>query len=217
MSVDSYYGSTWEPRDPRRYVRHLRAIPRASVAGTVDQITSAGAYPYVNATPDVIVLPDNLKATTGPSTFAMIFDAPWARAGTGTLGQLANINTQTPGALQLSVSYSGDILVNAASAWTSLDVIYLPAFQDIVSGTYVCDPSTGIVSGLPAGLISILEAEVMVGGATGKKIVNVPAASAPSAGNASLTLGKTGIFFATADAPTSVRLKLGVIPAYDNA
>ncbi len=191
---------------------HLHAVPRASVAGTVNQITSAGAYLYVSATPDVIVLPDNAKCG-GISSLGGAFGFNWGRAGTATAGEIVITSPGPPSAGHLSVSPTGDIFLNAADAWTSVDISYLPQRYDVVNAVYSCTPGSGVVAGLPSGIIFILEAEALVGGVIGKNIVVAPAAAAPTTRQAGLSLSKAGVFFCIADAVTSVRLKLGVIPA----
>lgn len=192
-------------------IKRSLPIHRRAVASS-----APGTNLYVNATPRVITLADNAKCVQNPNGAGLGVVSPaWARAGTGTLGQLTQQVSQTPGAGRIAVSNTGDILLNETDAYTSVDFSYLPERYDVVNTTYVCTPGTGVVAGLPSGMIFILEAEVMAGGSTGAKIVDPPAASAPAAGRANLTLGKTGVFFAVADAATSVRLKLGVIPAVD--
>ncbi len=98
---------------------------------------------------------------------------------------------------------------------------YLPERQDIQAGNFVCVAGTGVVTltgaaAVAGALISVLEAEVLVGGVTGKCIVTAAAATAPTTGLCRMALGKTGVFFCIADAATSVRLKLGVVPAANN-
>ncbi len=188
----------------RNTTRHLWAQALDGVAGT---------NPYVTAAAQSITLPDNAKCIPNNAGVGIIIQAAWARAGSGTLGPLSPVVTQTPTAVQVGSSWSGDLLFNATSAWTSVDIAYVPMRYDVVEATYTCTAGTGVVAGLPTGIIFILEAEILVGGATGKKIVAVPLATAPATGLASLSLGKTGVFFAIADAATSVRLKLGVVPA----
>ena len=61
----------------------------------------------------------------------------------------------------------------------------------------------------------LLEAEGLVGTVVEKKIVLVPAAGAPATHNARLDVAKANVQFAVADALTSVRVKLAVVPAVD--
>ncbi len=190
---------------------HLRNLPIHLRAVEPD---AAGSNPYVNATPLVITLPDVAKANqpVGTGLPATAFGNAYARAGTGTLGPLAGANSQTPSAGQYSVSPTGDFLFNPTDAFTSVDVSYFPERYDVVEATYSCTAGTGVVGGLPSGIIFILEAEALVGSVTGECKVGFPASTAPTTGAARLSLGKTGVFFCIADAVTSVRLKLGVIP-----
>lgn len=180
--------------------------------------SAANSNPYVQQSLPVITLPDNAKVLggNGGNTVSLVvpatnFGQGWARAGSGTLGPLAG--NASVGASQYAATASGDLVFNATDAWTSVDIGYLPNRYDVVNATYTCTSGSGVVAGLPTGIIFILEAEVLVGGSTGGKIVFFPNSTAPSAGQCRLSLGKTGVFFAIADAATSVRLKLGVIPA----
>ncbi len=182
---------------------HLRAVPLDGPAGT---------NPYVNATlVQTITLPDNAKAAYVQQV-AQQGGIGWARAGAGTKGQLG-VTARSDNPLiagTLMVAATGDIMFLATDAWTLVDIIYVPERQDIVSGTYVVTPGTGAVVGLPAGLISILEAESLAGGTIGKCIVRQPGDTAPSTLRAQLTLSKDGVLFCIADGVTSCRLKLGV-------
>ncbi len=189
--------------DVRNIPIHLRAVSTDAPA----------ANPYVNATPNSITLPENAKCISQTLTPPTAFGNAWARAGSGTLGSLTGGSSQTPAGGAYGVSPTGDLLFNQTDNWTSIDFAYMPERYDVVSGTYSCTAGSGVVAGLPSGLIFILEAEALAGGVTGKCIVGTPAATAPATGAARLSLGKTGVFFCIADAVTSVRLKLGVVPA----
>lgn len=168
-----------------------------------------GANPYVIATAYSITLPDDLKCGR---TFASV--GGWLRAG-GVVGPIANIvqaNT-APGSQQSMAAPTGDLLFAPGDVPTLVDLLYIPERQDKIEATFAVTPGTGAVLGLPSGLISIMEAEALTGGVTGKLIVQVPAASAPSTRLINLKSGKDGAFCCASDAITSVRLKLGVIPA----
>jgi len=120
----------------------------------------------------------------------------------------------TPATGEIAVAPNGDIVVLAADAITSVDVLYLPDRGDSFEATLPVDPATGVCA-MPAnivarGLILLTEAEVLVGGSTGKKIILVPGAS-PAAGRANLDVAKTQVQFAIADAVTSARVKVTVV------
>ncbi len=170
----------------------------------------AAVNPYVIATAMSIILPDNAKAHGYDTTSKQ---GGWIRTGSAGIGGLSNVATANtaPATTTMMVAPNGDLLFNnATDAPTLVDAYYEAENQNVVSGNFVCTPGTGVVAGLPTGIVSILEAEVLVGGVTGKCIVNIPAAAAPATGLANLDLAKAGVFFCIADAATSVRLKLGV-------
>jgi hypothetical protein len=168
---------------------------------------AAGASPYNLATLDALVMPDKAKAQN-------ILRA-YARAGAGTLGVLAIVASgTTPGAGEIAVGPNGNIVVLAADAWTDLDVSYQPEGGDVVESFF---PVVANVLTLPAsitllGVVLLAEVEVVAGTATGKKIVLVPGAGAPAAGQARLNLAKSTVTFAAADAVTRARVKVVVAP-----
>lgn len=168
-------------------------------------------------------LPDDAKALTILRATAI--------AGTGTLGSLVvdlqavnDTNFATggtgPAAGHIGVSPSGDIVTNATDAWTSIDVIYMPDKYDLAeftnqgvnaSSQYVI--ATGITT---QGVVSLLEAEILTGTVTGKCAVLPPSASAPGATKqANLNAAKTLVLFKASDAPTLVRVKLGLVSSVD--
>ncbi len=158
------------------------------------------------ATLQVVKLPEDAKACT-------IFRAT-ARAG-GVTGELA-VQTfgTTPATGQIAVAPNGDIVVLAADAITSLDILYEPEPHDVVEYIGLV-PATGVVAipapALALGVVGLIEAEVLAGAVTGNKIVLVPAAGLPATTKATLDLAKANVSFNNAtDAPTSVRIKLAV-------
>ncbi len=192
-----------------------QGITPQTSSGTVAlraQVPSAAAVnPYVIATAMSIILPDGAKAHAFPDS--LTGEAAWIRTGSAGIGRVTAVATANtaPATTTCMVAPNGDLLFNnATDAPTSVDVYYQPERQNIVSANYVVTPGTGVVAGLPANIISILEAEALVGGVTGKCVVQIPAAAAPATGLAGLNLAKTGVFFCIADAVTSCRLKLGV-------
>lgn len=184
----------------------LRAIP------TTLRKKAPAASAYNIATLQAFALPDDAKAVS-------IFRA-YGRVGTAAAGELTvDAANATPGTGEIAVSPSGDIVVLAADAWTSVDVEYLPAKYDCFEATLNCVPGTGLVA-LPAswtnaGVVMVMEAEVLAGTLATKMIVQAPNNSAPATGHARLTLAKTAVHFAVADAATSVRLKVALCAAVD--
>lgn len=162
-------------------------------------------------------LPDDAKC-------AFILRAT-AIAGTGTLGELTidsiatnNTNFATagtgPAAGHIGISPSGDIVTNATDAFTSIDVLYLPEQQDVFE--VIVSPASGVAT-IPAGILAsgvtnLLEAEILTGTNVGKCAVLPPTNSVTTTTlQAALNLAKGVVNFRVADAPTSVRLKLGVV------
>lgn len=185
------------------------SILRASVTTLrrKDPAADAGSL----ATLEAVVLPDDGKALT-------ILRA-YARAGTGTLGELAvQAFGTTPAAGQIAVGPNGDIVVLAADAWTDLDVVYQPDKYDLAEVTL---PVVANVATLPPSLItntrvvSLLDANATAATSTGRKIILVPGAGAPAAGQARLNLAKTTVTFAGADAVTQATIKVAIVAATD--
>ena len=169
------------------------------------------ANPFVLATVQSLILPDDAKACT-------ILRAT-ATAGAGTPGELINDGyaAAAPAAGHISIQPNGDIATLIADGWTSLDVVYMPEKHDtveltlaVVPGTGVCTLPTSVGQLCAAGVILLMEAEALAGGSVAKKITLVPAAGAPAAGRAQLNLAKTTVTFAVADAVTQARLKLAL-------
>lgn len=162
----------------------------------------------VDSTLEAVVLPAHRKAATILRATVL--------AG-GVTGELApQTYGTTPSTGQIAVSPSGDIVVLASDAITSLDVTYVPERGELADVVLAADPATGFVE-LPPRLadktILLSRAEILEGSATGAKEILVPASSAPAAGNARLSIPKNRVHFAVADGPTKVRLWLVVAPA----
>jgi hypothetical protein len=157
-----------------------------------------------------VVLPDDAKAHS-------IFRA-YARAATAGQGELTVVAPgTTPATGQIAVAPNGDIVTLAADAITDLDVVYLPEKCDPVELTL---PVASNVLTIPStytskGVVLLLEAVALAGTATGKKIILVPGAGAPAAGQARLNLAKSTVTFAGADAVTSATVKFAVVSAID--
>jgi hypothetical protein len=203
-----------------------RQNPNAFAAGV--------ASVYNLATLQVLVLPDDAKAHTLVRVYA--------RAGTGTKGELTPLSPNTtPAAHQPAVTPNGDIGFLATDAYTDVDIEYSPVDYDVVELTLPVVPGTGVctipakyagtagagtnASSLPnvssyaggaAGVALLMEAEALQGTTTGKKVVLAPAAAVPgTAGEASLDTTKSLVYFTIADAVTQARVKLGVFRSYD--
>lgn len=162
------------------------------------------------ATLDVIELPAHAKANT----------ILRATARTGAPGPLAvQAYGVTPGAGQIAVTPNGDIATLAADAITDVDVVYVPERADVIDTVF---PVVANVLTLPAaitakGVVLLAEVEALVGTATGLKIILIPGAGAPAAGQARLDLALATVTFAAADAVTRARVKLAVSAAEDLA
>lgn len=165
------------------------------------------------ATLHALQLPGNARASS-------ILRAT-VRAG-GVTGELTpQAYGATPATTQISVAPNGDIVVLAADAITDMDVVYTAERGEVMTVTF---PVISNVITLPTGavwfangVVALLAANALVGTTTGQKIVLVPGAGAPAAGQARLNIAKGTITFAAADAVTraSVTLLLGVTPAKD--
>jgi hypothetical protein len=179
----------------------LRSLPTQlrAVAPVLD--------PYGPASNTSIVLPDDAKA-------AVIFRA-FARAGTATSVELTVEATAVSVSTgQCCVSPDGNIIFYAADAWTSVDVLYLPAHQRVIEVTL---PVVSGVVTLPVGVgvaCELLEAQ-RADTSTANLIVALPAATNTTTGSAHLNLLKTTVLLDSADSATSVRLKLGVVNKVD--
>lgn len=182
-------------------------VLRAGAAFLRKKVPAASAYQL--ATLQAVVLADDAKAATVLRAYS--------RAGTvtGELTPVAYGATPTTG--QVAVAPNGDIVVLAADAITSLDLTYQADKYDLAEitlpvATHVLTLTAALQA---AGVVALLEAEALVGTSTGKKIVLVPGAGAPSAGQARLNVAKTTVTFAAADAVTSARVKVSVVAGTD--
>jgi len=177
---------------------------------------AAGASPYDGATIGALVLPDDAKA-------ASIIRA-YGRTGGVTATELAaQAYAATPTTGQIAVAPSGNIALLGTDAWTNMDVAYIPMKQDPVELVLPCASNAaalpvttnsqlnaGTGSTGAGGVIMLMEAEILTGTTPGKKIVTQESASTAATGTARLDLAKANVKFASADAATQVRVKLGV-------
>lgn len=164
---------------------------------------------YNLATLEAVVLPDFAKG-------AFILDA-FVRVGTVN-GQLTVVKTgATPGTGEVGIAPNGDIVVLAADAITSIDLLYTPRKMEVYEQELAVVAASGILT-LPVGAtpgVVLLEAEATAGTVTGKKIILVPG-TAPATTQARLNLTKTQVLFNVAtDAVTKARVKWGVAAKID--
>lgn len=202
-----------------KFGNFVRAMPTQLFRQNMDTYVNPV---YDLATLDVIPVPDDAHAATIFRAYAR------ATAAAGTLGELAvQAFGATPADGQIAVTPNGNIAVLAASRYTDIDVLYLPRSYDVVELTLPVVAATGVcvlptsseVSPVAAGLAVIkkgyqflLEAEALIGGVTGKKIILVPGAVNPATGNCRLDLAATQAQFTVADAVTQARVKIAVAP-----
>jgi len=167
-----------------------------------------GTSMYNLSTLDVLELPDGGAAS-------VVLRAT-VRAGgvTGELTPVAYGATPTTG--QIAVAPNGDIVTLGTDAITDMDVVYVPERGDVVESVMpVVSNAIVIPTALTnRGVITLLEAESVEGTLVSKLRVLVPGGSATT-GLAALTVAKTSIAFAAADAVTRARVKLLVTAAED--
>jgi len=183
----------------------LRALP------TTLRRKATAASPDHPVTEFAIVLPADAKAESIVRAYAI--------AGAGTLGPLAIVaDGAVPAAGECSVAPNGDLVFAAADAWTSVDVTYQPVKADQFTFTGPVVPGTGEMA-LPvpataAGVVALQSANALVGTSTGVKAVAANGA-APAAGKANLSLAKSQVQFAVADAVSSATVVLSLVAAID--
>lgn len=172
----------------------------------------AASNPYIPAG-DSIVLPDDAKAS-------MLLRATIVAGGTtGELTFVAYGPAAAPATTTAAVAANGDILFNHATDLpTSVDVTYMPEKQDAYEVPAIT-PATAVVT-IPAslvtqGVVTIMEAEILTGTVTGKCKILKPGAAPGTTLQANLNVAKTQVLFTVADAPTSVRIKFGLVSAVD--
>lgn len=168
---------------------------------------AAGTNPNNLATLDALTLPASGKASS--------IQRATVRAG-GVTGELTPVAFGvTPATGEIAVGPNGDIVTLGTDAITDVDVNYLPERGDVVDSVF---PVVSNVLTLPTALVArgvVLLADVnaLEGTATGRKIVLVPGAAAPAAGQARLNLAKATVTFAAADAVTRAQVVLVVTAA----
>jgi hypothetical protein len=162
----------------------------------------------VLATLRSFALPSDAKASS--------IQRAYARAGGGTLGELAvQAFGATPADGQIAVAPNGDIVLLAASTYSQVDVEFIPEKGDefIFAGSVAANVLTLPASLTGRGVILLADANATAGTTLGKKIILVPGAGAPAAGQARLNLAKGTVTFAVADAVTAATVTLTVVSA----
>lgn len=165
------------------------------------------ASSYQLATLEAVGLSDFSRAATILRAFA--------RAG-GVTGELTvKLPGVTPATGEIAVAPNGDIVVLAADAITSLDVLYMPEALDVyevelpvASNDIVLPTSFGTV-------LRLLEVEALTGGVVGKNKIIAAGARSVTTTQVNLKADKTTVQFVAADAVTKARVKFGVAPAAD--
>lgn len=148
---------------------------------------------------------------------ANVIHRAYARAG-GVTGELTRVAYgATPATTQIAVAPNGNIVTLAADAITDLDVVYTPERGDVVEVIVAVVANSISLAAFTqsAKAVLLLEVEALAGTVQGKKVVLIPGAGAPAAGQARLNLAKTAVAFAAADGVTRARLKLLVDAAAD--
>lgn len=172
---------------------------------------AGGNEGYNLATVDAVKLPDHAKAAT-------ILRATVKAAGVAAGEFTPQAFGATPATLQCAVAPNGDIVFLATDAVTRVDLIYVPERGEVVEtvlpvvANVLTLPTTGAFA---RGVVLLEEVEAIAGTAVGRKVVLVPGAGAPNAGQARLNLAKTTVTFAVADAVTRARVKVLVGTAAD--
>jgi len=185
----------------------VRALP-TSLRAKAPLAVAANAY-VVQSGAQSLSLADDAKA--------MEIKYAYARSGAGTVGSLTIDATaaSAPAAGHCKISSNGDILFNSTDAWTSVDVVYTPEKQDVGEYTGLAVASNALtIPTQPGPAVMLLEVESLAGTKTGKLAVIAPGGS-PSTGQACLNAAKTQVVFASADAVTSARVKVGFACAKD--
>lgn len=159
-------------------------------------------------------LPADAKAATILRAYARKTSAA------GTLGELAiQAFGATPADGQIAVAPNGDIVTLLSSAYTAVDLEYMPDKYDVLVITLPVVPGTGVCAlptgQLPNGPLFIIDANAIAGTATGRKKVLVPAAGAPAAGQVRLDVAKANAQFAVADAVSQATFTFAIPAAID--
>lgn len=170
---------------------------------------AAATNPEDLATLDSIVLPDNAKAA-----FILRAYGRTGTAGTGEMTVAARHAVPTTG--QVAISPAGNLVFLPADILLDVDVEYLAERGDVFETADL--PVVSDVLTLPTalttkGVLVLLEANVKVGGVTGRKIILTPGGT-PATGQAALDVAKTQVDFFAGDA-TSASVKVLIVADAD--
>lgn len=175
--------------DPNTAHDIFRTILLGAVLSTLRAVIRAVA-PVSNT----IVLPNMAKAKRVLSAYA--------RAGAGTLGELTvSATPATPAAGEVGWSATGNILFNAADAWTSVDVEFEP-MVNVAEFTAEGYPIAAGVMAVPqAAQPAVMLLEVVAYDALGAAttVTILPPGTVPAAGQCALDLAKANVAFFAAD------------------
>jgi hypothetical protein len=166
---------------------------------------------YESASVAAVFLPDDAKASVGSRVYAR------STSASGPLGELTydGVGEGVPSSGHFGVSPAGNIVLLAADGYTNIDVYYTPEWLDVfnivlpVVSNAIAIPAQYLANG---GCVLLMEAVGLVGTTIGPKIIQAPSASAASSASARLDLAKLNVKFASGDALTSARIKIGVAP-----
>ena len=174
-----------------------------------------------------IALPDEAKAD--PSGVVSVYVR--AVSGGAVVGHYVQKSTTpftTPTTGTFATQPNGNIMLLAADLPTDVDVTYIPMRGKVITldaqpvaadvfaipSVLTATPNPN-ASGMPGGVIALLEVYSLAGTLTGQLRVKAPTATAPATGLANLDMAKENVLFAVADAVTSCRVKLLVCPDVD--
>lgn len=171
---------------------------------------AAGSAAEDLSTLDSIVLPDDAKAGTIFRAFAKV-----GGSGTGEMTVVGRHVTPTSG--EIAIAPSGNIVLLAADAITSVDIEYLPERGD-VEVVVELDLDTSVLT-LPTAfsgnVMALLRADATAAGVTGRKNIFTQASGLPAAGQARLNVAGTTVSFGAADSVTRAVVTLLVNAAAD--
>ena len=193
---------------------HLRALAFGDLLAGHMPLQRRKVDPVANssnlATVEVLGLPKHIRASAILRAYAR------ATSASGTLGELAaQAANTTPADAQIAVTPNGEIAVLASSAYTDIDVTFVPACGEVIElpELPVATNALTIPSSLVArGVIYLLDATATVGSVTGACKILAPSASAATTGTARLDLAKATVKFYSSDAVTAARVSLFVVP-----
>jgi hypothetical protein len=188
----------------------LSALPRQVMRAAVN----------LNPT-DMIAAVDSIKLPDDAKAISILYAV--AVTGSGTKGVLtvdAGVMTTAPAAGHCQVTASRDIAFADADAWTGVDLVYQPLKLDVVELTLPVVGASGVLT-IPttyAGRVVVLEEATVLTATAGVGVCKVVTTADTNAGTtltANLNLAKTTVLFRAADAVTSAKVKLGLVPVAD--